>query len=158
MAKFDPNRPLDLPLLCAQDPTFGARAAGAVLRRRILRHFFCKLTLTLVYSNDPNVDTMLRALADGTRRQILALVWRDERSAGEIAAEFTMTRPAVSQHLAVLRDSKLVSVRPEGTRRLYRANRQAVARLRAELGVFWDDSLAQLRDVAEASERKGGRR
>jgi DNA-binding transcriptional ArsR family regulator len=101
---------------------------------------------------------MLRALADGTRRQILALVWRDERSAGEIAAEFTMTRPAVSQHLAVLRDSKLVSVRPEGTRRLYRANRQAVARLRAELGVFWDDSLAQLRDVAEASERKGGRR
>jgi DNA-binding transcriptional ArsR family regulator len=101
---------------------------------------------------------MLRALADGTRRQILALVWRDERTAGEIAAEFTMTRPAVSQHLAVLRDSKLISVRPAGTRRLYRANRQAVARLRAELGAFWDDRLAQLRDVAEASERKGGRR
>lgn len=101
---------------------------------------------------------MLRALADGTRRQILALVWRDERTAGEIAAEFTMTRPAVSQHLAVLRDSKLVSVRPEGTRRLYRANRQAIARLRAELGAFWDHRLAQLRDVAEASERRGRRR
>ena len=101
---------------------------------------------------------MLRALADGTRRQILALVWRDEHTAGEIAAEFTMTRSAVSQHLAVLRDSKLISVRPEGTRRLYRANRQAVARLRAELGAFWDDRLAQLRDVAETSERKGRRR
>jgi|SRR5580704_9027721 DNA-binding transcriptional ArsR family regulator len=101
---------------------------------------------------------MLRALADGTRRQILALVWRDERTAGEIAAEFAMTRPAVSQHLSVLRNSKLVSVRPEGTRRLYRANRQAIARLRAELGLFWDDRLTQLRDAAEASERKGRRR
>jgi DNA-binding transcriptional ArsR family regulator len=69
-----------------------------------------------------------------------------------------MTRPAVSQHLSVLRNSKLVSVRPEGTRRLYRANRQAIARLRAELGLFWDDRLTQLRDAAEASERKGRRR
>jgi DNA-binding transcriptional ArsR family regulator len=99
---------------------------------------------------------MLRALADDTRRQILVLVWRDERTAGEIAAEFAMTRPAVSQHLAILRDSNLVSVRPEGTRRLYRANRQAIARLRAELAAFWDDRLAQLRDAAEATERKGG--
>jgi DNA-binding transcriptional ArsR family regulator len=100
---------------------------------------------------------MLRALADDTRRQILVLVWRDERTAGEIAAEFAMTRPAVSQHLAILRDSNLVSVRPEGTRRLYRANRQAIARLRAELAAFWDDRLAQLRDAAEATERKGRR-
>jgi len=100
---------------------------------------------------------MLRALADDTRRQILVLVWRDERTAGEIAAEFAMTRPAVSQHLAILRGSNLVSVRPEGTRRLYRANRQAIARLRAELTAFWDDRLAQLRDAAEASERKGRR-
>jgi len=101
------------------------------------------------------MDTMLRALADGTRRQILALVWREERTAGEIAAKFAMTRPAVSQHLGVLLDSELVSVRPDGTRRLYRANRNAVARLRAELSAFWDDRLAQLRDVAEAAERKG---
>ena len=100
---------------------------------------------------------MLRALADDTRRQILALVWRDERTAGEIAAKFAMTRPAVSQHLAILRDSNLVSVRPDGTRRLYRANRQAIARLRAELAAFWDNRLVQLRDAAEASERKGRR-
>ena len=72
---------------------------------------------------------MLRALADGTRRKILALVWRDERTAGQIAAKFTMTRPAVSQHLTILRESELLTVRRDGTRRLYRANRQAVARL-----------------------------
>ena len=100
---------------------------------------------------------MLRALADPTRRQILALVWREERTAGEIAGRFTMSRPAVSQHLTVLRQSELVSVRHEGVRRLYRANRSAIARLRTQLGAFWDDRLAQLRDAAEAAERKGGR-
>jgi DNA-binding transcriptional ArsR family regulator len=104
------------------------------------------------------MDMILRALADGTRRQILALVWRDERTAGEIASKFAMTRPAVSQHLAVLRDSELVSVRREGVRRFYRANRKAVARLRAELGAFWDDRLVRLKDAAEAGERRGRRR
>jgi DNA-binding transcriptional ArsR family regulator len=99
------------------------------------------------------MDAMLRALADGTRRRILALVWRDERSAGEIASAFTMTRPAVSQHLSVLRNSQLVTVRRDGTRRLYRANRPAVARLRTELGAFWDKHLAQLRTVAEAASK-----
>ena len=101
---------------------------------------------------------MLRALADGTRRKILTLVWRDERTAGQIAAKFTMTRPAVSQHLTILRESELLTVRRDGTRRLYRANRQAVARLRAELGAFWDDRLAQLRDAAESAARKVRRR
>jgi len=101
---------------------------------------------------------MLRALADGTRRKILALVWRDERTAGQIAAKFTMTRPAVSQHLTILRESELLTVRRDGTRRLYRANRQAVARLRAELGAFWDDRLAQLRDAAKSAARKVRRR
>jgi DNA-binding transcriptional ArsR family regulator len=101
---------------------------------------------------------MLRALADGTRRQILALVWHEERTAGEIAAEFTITRPAVSQHLAVLRESGLVTVQREGTRRLYRANRQAVTRLRAELGTFWDNHLAQFKAAAEKAARKTRRR
>ena len=104
------------------------------------------------------MDTMLRAIADGTRRQILALVWRGERTAGEIAAEFTISRPAVSQHLAILRDSCLVIVRREGTRRLYRADLAAIARLRAELGQFWDEHLVQLKRAAEASTRKAPRR
>jgi|SRR5215470_14068489 len=103
------------------------------------------------------MDKALRALADGTRRQILALVWRNERTAGEIASEFAMTRPAISQHLTVLRESELVSVRSAGVRRYYRANRRAIAQLRAELGAFWDDSLAELKNAAEAAERKGKR-
>jgi len=101
---------------------------------------------------------MLRALADGNRRKILALVWRDERTAGQIAAQFSTTRPAVSQHLTILRESELLTVRRDGTRRLYRANRQAMARLRAELGAFWDDHLAQLKDAAESAARKVRRR
>ena len=96
---------------------------------------------------------MLQALADGTRRHILALVWRGERTAGEIASHFTMSRPGISQHLGVLLASNLVVVRRVGTRRLYRANRRAIARLRAELGEFWDISLRQLKREAEAAER-----
>jgi DNA-binding transcriptional ArsR family regulator len=99
------------------------------------------------------MDNMLQALADGTRRHILALVWRSERTAGEIASHFTMSRPGISQHLGVLLASNLVMVRRAGTRRLYRANRRAIARLRAELGAFWDTSLRQLKREAEAAER-----
>ena len=104
------------------------------------------------------MDAALRALADQTRRQILALVWREERPAGEIAAHFSLTRPALSQHLTVLLESKLVSVRQEGTRRLYQANREAIARLRAELGAFWDDRIAHLKVAAEKAEKNMRRR
>jgi DNA-binding transcriptional ArsR family regulator len=100
------------------------------------------------------MDEALRAFADRTRRQILALVWDKERTAGEIARRFAISRPAVSQHLGVLRASKLVTLRRAGTRYLYRANHSAIAQLRAELGMFWDGRLARLRDQAEAAERK----
>jgi DNA-binding transcriptional ArsR family regulator len=104
------------------------------------------------------MDAMLQALANGTRRGILALVWRNERTAGEIASHFTMSRPGISQHLGVLLASSLVVLRRAGTRRLYRANRRAIAQLLAELGAFWDMSLAKLKDQAEAAERKQRRR
>jgi DNA-binding transcriptional ArsR family regulator len=104
------------------------------------------------------MDAMLHALADSTRRQILALVWREERTAGEIAAEFPITRSAVSQHLAILHGSKLLSLRRSGTRRLYRTNRKELQKLRSALAAFWDDRLAQLRDAAEAAERKARRK
>jgi DNA-binding transcriptional ArsR family regulator len=100
------------------------------------------------------MDAQIRAMADGTRRKILALVWRKELTAGEIAAKFDVTRPAISQHLGVLLASELVTMRRSGTRRLYRANRRALMRLRAELGAFWDDRLARLKDEAEVAERK----
>jgi DNA-binding transcriptional ArsR family regulator len=100
------------------------------------------------------MDAILRALADRTRRHILALVWRKERTAGQIAAEFPVSRPAISQHLRVLLTSELITVRRAGTRRLYRANRRALARVRAQLGAFWDSRLEQLKDAAETAERK----
>jgi DNA-binding transcriptional ArsR family regulator len=112
-------------------------------------------TKELFYTQD--VDKVLKALADGTRRRILAMVWGEERTAGAIAARFTMTRPAISHHLAVLLEGKLVTLRRQGTRRLYRANRQTVTRLRAQLGAFWDSHLDRLKDAAETAERKRGR-
>lgn len=104
------------------------------------------------------VDKALRALADATRRRILMLVWRDERSAGDIARDFSISRPAVSQHLGVLRASTLVTLRRAGTRCLYRTNHAAIAKLRAELGAFWDDRLSALKGRLEAAERSRRRR
>ena len=99
------------------------------------------------------MDAVLRALSDPTRRQILSLVWREERTAGDIAAEFAMKRPSISQHLAVLAESDLVTVRRAGTRRYYRANRQAIVRLRAELAAMWS-GLARLKTSAETLGRR----
>ncbi|HTJ37185.1 MAG TPA: metalloregulator ArsR/SmtB family transcription factor, partial [Dactylosporangium sp.] len=68
----------------------------------------------------------LHAVAEPRRREILRLVWDAERSAGDVAAHFDVTFGAVSQHLAVLRKAGLVSVRKDGNRRLYRADRAAL--------------------------------
>jgi DNA-binding transcriptional ArsR family regulator len=100
------------------------------------------------------MDAKLRALADETRRRILGLVWEGERTAGDIAERFAMSRPAISQHLGVLLECDLVAVRREGTRRLYIANHQAIANLRNELATFWDASLRRLKVDAEAAKRK----
>lgn len=100
------------------------------------------------------MDAMLRAVADPTRRKILGLVSLSEQTAGDIAAKFTLTRPAVSQHIAVLLKVDLIRIRRVGTRRLYSVNPRAVARLRAELESFWDESLFLLKDAAEAAWQK----
>jgi len=105
------------------------------------------------------MDAALRAIAEPRRRQILALVRESELSAGEIAAHFDITRPAVSQHLTVLKEAGLLSERRDGTRRLYRARPEAFMELKRFLEEFWDDRLARLRDEAERKERrKDGRR
>lgn len=104
------------------------------------------------------MDRLLRALADVTRPGIQTLVWHGERTAGQIAAEFPVSRPAISQHLSVLLKSELITVRRVGTRRLYRANREALKHLRAQLAAFWDSRLEQLKDAAEAAERNRRRR
>ena len=77
------------------------------------------------------MDAALKALAEPRRREILRLVWTDELPAAQIAARFDdVTRSAVSQHLAVLREAALVVEHRDGTRRLYRANHAEMDRLR----------------------------
>lgn len=100
------------------------------------------------------MDAALKAIAEPRRRQILSLVRDDEMSAGDIAAHFDVTRPAVSQHLTVLKEAGLVNERRDGTRRLYRANPEALEELRQFLEGFWDDRLASLKREAERKERK----
>jgi DNA-binding transcriptional ArsR family regulator len=100
------------------------------------------------------VEAALRAIAEPHRREILRLVWDAELSAGEIASHFDVTRPAVSQHLNVLKEVGLVSERRNGTRRLYRANPQGLAELKAFLDAFWGERLELLKQEAEREERK----
>jgi DNA-binding transcriptional ArsR family regulator len=103
------------------------------------------------------MEVAVRALAGPRRRQILTLVRDDELSAGEIAAHFDVTRPAVSQHLHVLKEAGLVSERRNGTRRLYRARPEGLAELKAFLEGFWDERLEALKHEAEKEEKKRGR-
>ena len=99
----------------------------------------------------------LAALAEPRRREILRLVWRDELPAGEIAAHFDVTRPAVSKHLRVLKRAGLVLERRAGTQRIYRADPAAMAELRAMLETFWEDGLRGVKAAAENHSRRGRR-
>jgi DNA-binding transcriptional ArsR family regulator len=101
------------------------------------------------------VQNAIEAIAEPHRREILRLVREDELAAGAIAAHFPdVSRPAISQHLRVLRQASLVSDRRDGTRRLYRARPEGLADLRDFLEAFWDERLETLRQEAEREERK----
>jgi len=100
------------------------------------------------------VEDALRAIAEPRRREILRLVWNAELPAGEIAGCFAVSRPAISQHLRVLKEAGLVTERRDGTRRLYRARPEGLAELRAFLEGMWDDSLERLRDSAERDQKR----
>ena len=99
------------------------------------------------------MEAALKAIAAPNRRTILRLVADEELSAGEIASHFALTRPAVSQHLSVLKEAGLVSERRNGTRRLYRTRPEGLAELRAFLEEFWDERLEALKREAEREER-----
>ncbi len=99
------------------------------------------------------MDTALHALAEPRRRAILNIVKDDEKAAGEIAAYFDVTRPAISQHLKVLKDAGLLDERRDGTRRLYKARRDGLREVRDYLETFWTDRLLDLKRVAEQEER-----
>ncbi|HET9675069.1 MAG TPA: metalloregulator ArsR/SmtB family transcription factor [Gaiellaceae bacterium] len=100
------------------------------------------------------MEAALRAIAGPRRRRILALVRDDELSAGEIAAQFDVTRPAVSQDLTLLKEAGLVTERRNGTRRLYRVRPEGLAPLKSFLDEFWDDRLEALKRESEREERK----
>jgi DNA-binding transcriptional ArsR family regulator len=100
------------------------------------------------------MDSVLQAIAEPRRREILVLIRGGELAAGDIAAHFDVTRPAISQHLQVLAAAGLVTVRKDGTRRLYQARPEGLADLRAFLESFWDDRLLRLKQAAEAEERR----
>ncbi len=88
-----------------------------------------------------DVSTALAAVHDPNRRLILELLRGSERSVRELTDELPVTQSAVSQHLKTLRDADLVSVRPEGTRRLYRVDHDGLGTLRSWVDSFWDEAL-----------------
>jgi DNA-binding transcriptional ArsR family regulator len=94
----------------------------------------------------------LQALGDPTRLAVFECVIARPRAVGEIAAELPVTRPAVSQHLRVLKDAGLVVDRADGARRIYQLNPAGVETIRDWLDGFWDEALAAYKRAAEAGE------
>jgi DNA-binding transcriptional ArsR family regulator len=104
------------------------------------------------------LDLVARAIAEPRRREILVLVGEGELSAGEIASHFEVSRPAVSQHISVLREAGLLDERREGARRLYRARPEGMAGLSDFLSRFWTDRLERLRLAAELEQQRRDKR
>lgn len=100
-----------------------------------------------------DTEAVLDALGDPTRRRVLTLVRHHPRSVGDIAQRLPVSRPAVSQHLRVLKEAGLVTDRAEGRKRLYVADPAGLGALRAYVESFWDDALAAF---ATAAEEEGG--
>jgi DNA-binding transcriptional ArsR family regulator len=99
-------------------------------------------------------DTVLRALADPSRREIIRLIQDTELPAGAIAENFTLTQQAVSQHLAVLKKAGLLEERRDGTRRLYRFHSEALTPVCDLLEEFWPDALQKLKRAVERDHPK----
>ena len=102
-------------------------------------------------------ETAMDALGDSTRRLILERLRGGPRAVGELAAELPVSRPAVSQHLRVLKEAGLVTERRNGTRRLYRVDTDGLAEVRDYLESFWTDVLAAFEAAAEAEAEKEGK-
>jgi DNA-binding transcriptional ArsR family regulator len=101
---------------------------------------------------------VLDALGDPTRRAILDLLRDGSRSVQQLADELPVTRPAVSQHLRVLTDARLVTHERAGTRRIYAVRRDGLEDLREYLDAFWREALAGLKAVAEKDESERRKR
>lgn len=99
-----------------------------------------------------NANRAFAALADPTRRAVFERLARGPRSVAAIAAGVPVSRPAVSQHLKVLKEAGLVIDRADGTRRIYQIDPKGLGTLRAWLDRFWDDALAAFKRAAEAED------
>ena len=99
------------------------------------------------------MQPILDAIAEPRRRAILQLVSDREMTAGQIAGHFDVTRPAISQHLRVLKDAGLLHERQQGRQRLYRVRPEGLAELREFMERFWDLHLEQLKHAAESEQR-----
>src|SRR6516164_520066 len=97
---------------------------------------------------------ILDALGDSTRRVVFARLQSGERSVGEIAEGMDVSRPAVSQHLKVLKAARLVTDRAEGTRRLYAVDPRGINALRSWLDGFWSETLSAFKEAAEREATK----
>lgn len=102
-------------------------------------------------TNQPDAWT---ALGDATRREIFERLADRPQAVGELAAELPVSRPAVSQHLKVLKDAGLIVDRRAGNRRIYQLNPEGVGALRAQLDRFWSKALATYKEVAEQSTKE----
>jgi DNA-binding transcriptional ArsR family regulator len=96
----------------------------------------------------------MSALGDPTRRAIFELLAGGPRAVGEIANDLPVSRPAVSQHLKVLKDAGLVTDRADGDRRLYQLDPSGIGALRAYLDQFWNQALAAFKDAAEQTDEE----
>src|SRR3712207_1449888 len=97
-------------------------------------------------------ERSFQALGDPTRRAVLEELRGGPRAVGEIAARLPVSRPAVSQHLRVLKEAGLVTERQDGTRRLYRVDPHGLAEVRTYLEHFWEEALAGFKAAAEKEE------
>ncbi|MBI1416480.1 MAG: metalloregulator ArsR/SmtB family transcription factor [Limimaricola sp.] len=104
-------------------------------------------------TNADAISAAIGALADPTRRQIVNLLRAGPMSVGELAAGLPVSRPAVSQHLAVMTAAGLLSAAPQGNRRIYALDPSGIDGLRTYLDTLWDDALAGFAAAARAQER-----
>jgi DNA-binding transcriptional ArsR family regulator len=100
------------------------------------------------------IEKVIHSIIEPNRREILSILRNGELTSSEIALNFHISAPAISQHLKVLESSGLVVARKEGTKRYYRIRREGFRELRQYLDSFWDDSLMLLKEAAEEEERK----
>jgi DNA-binding transcriptional ArsR family regulator len=100
-------------------------------------------------ANELRVSAQFAALADPTRRKIFERLAVRARAVGEVAEGLEVSRPAVSQHLKVLKDAGLVTDRAEGTRRVYQVEPRGVRAMQRYLSQFWDEALERFKEVAE---------